>query len=186
MGLPAMGHMGTERCPDLKWLLRPDYLSSPETTASLWKELAPSCKKYDLGEPPPCGLGGGNGITEKIQDSHPLSQTHPFPALSQTKTHTPNPGHHPRATATGPLTCGHPQIFPSQAGLHLGTQPALGGGYVYSKDPESNSSWLTVFGRVGGGRLSTVFPPSLSMAQGALPLLPPGAREQRPNPRARV
>lgn len=123
-----------------------------------------------LGEDPPLWPGlGGSGVTEKIRHSHPFSQTHPFPALSQTKTHT-----HKAPAITlgphtmGPLTCEHPQIS-SREGLHLRTQPGHGGGeaggeYKYSHDPGSNCSRLSdvraaFWGWCVLGGNSTLFPP---------------------------
>lgn len=93
---------------------------------------------------------GGNGVTEKIWDSHPFSQTHPFLALSQTKTHTQSPGHRPRATHRRPPSpVDIPKSPPRGTPLENSARPC-GEGYIYSKGRESDSSRFTVFCRAWG------------------------------------
>lgn len=46
LGFAVPGAPGDRKVPDLKWLYR-DYLLSPETSASLWKGLAPSLSRRE-------------------------------------------------------------------------------------------------------------------------------------------
>lgn len=88
---------------------------------------------------------GGSGVPEKIRDSH-HSLKHPFPALSQTKTHTQSLSHHPRATHYGsPHLWTPPSLLPGWISLENSAW-APGEGYIYSKDQGSDSSRLAVLG----------------------------------------
>ena len=130
--------------------------------------------KYGLGEDPPkvpCSLGGGgcNGIIEKRRGSHSFSQTHPFLDFHRQR-HTPKaPAITLGPPTAGPLTCGHPKSSLPRRGLHLRTQPGLGGRGVYpprTKGP--NSSRLAILG--------VDSPPSSPFfaAEASLPPLPRG------------
>lgn len=156
--------------------LHPHYLPSPDTSASLWKGLAPSlsCRERKVWP----GWGAVESQSKQGIPTHSLKHT---PSLSQTKTHTQSSGHHPRATHCRPLSLYTPRnLLPGV--LHLRTQPGPGGEVHKLPKPRIQQLQAHIYIFLGTG--GTLHSSPLSVAKGALPPLPSGAGELHPNPRA--
>lgn len=150
LGSVAPGQIGTERSPDLKWLLHPNYLPPqkpvPHSKKGLLPPLLQGAQSTAWRKIPHCG---GRGVTEKIRDSHLFSQTHSCPALSQTKTHTQSPSHHPWATCCRSL---HLWASTNLLGREDNddftwelSRALWGGVYYYSKDQGSKKPQVHSF-----------------------------------------
>lgn len=177
----SLGYMGTERCPDLKWLLLPDFLPSQKPEPHFGKGLSlpvlKGARSMVWVKTPLPSLGWGQWNHREKKGIPPILSNTPLPCLLQTKTHTQSPIHHPRATHCRPPHLWTPQIFSSQGGASLENSAwPLGEGYIHSKDQGSNSSRLTIL----GGGLLTLFP--LLCGARVSATTPPQGREAVPKP----